>query len=669
MDQYTKINITKQNNKKMANNNRVSFTYNNFEDPVRGHKYPNESGPFIKHTETDFNKMCDFYKDKTYIEAAIASFEKFKNSECLGWRKTKGDSVEDSFSFITYGEVKNKAEIFARNLVNLNLNSRDEDTGYEFIGLFSRNCAEWAITDIACQLMSITTVTFYSTLGDLAFEHICNQTNVSTICVSPESSAQLINYKTKYGLNSLKNVIVFDFSQDLKEGVFEKLQNAGLNVFSFNKLSTENSGSMINFKISKPDTTLTICYTSGTTALPKGVELTQRNFIAQSINIDDSGYFLDTSSRHLSYLPLAHVMERISILVILLKGAKIGFITGDVRKYLREDIAIIKPTFLIAVPRVLDLFRKVIFDEIAKLKGCKRCLVESALKTKRDNLIKKGQITHGLYDKIVFKKIREKFGGQIQVFVTGSAPLSKDLAEDIKILFSVPIIEGYGMTECCGAAVTTYFNDNTNSSAGGAISVMKIKLQDVNEMNYNNRTQLEYKPSPTGEICLSGPCIFKGYYKNPEETNKTIDQQGWLHTGDVGRIMPDDKGLKIIDRVKEIFKLSQGEYIAPSKLEGVYSKSKYVMQICVYGNSSKNTIVGLIVPNANNIKEYVTSQGKWTESSKIEDFYQDQDVLAEVKRDLDELAKINNFNSLEKIPSFALIQGEFNIDNGCLKNL
>jgi long-chain acyl-CoA synthetase len=334
---------------------------------------------------------------------------------------------------------------------------------------------------------------------------------------------------------------------------------------------------------------------------------------------------------------------------------------------LREDISILRPTFLVAVPRVLDTFRKLIFDKISKLPaGYKKNLVENAIKAKKENLQSSGKISHWWYDFIVFKKIRQEFGGRLEVFITGSAPMSKDLADDIKILFSVPILEAYGMTECAGAAVVTRSRDLTNTNAGGCLSTTKIKLIDVPEMRYGSHTTLDGNPSPTGEICIGGPCNFKGYYKNPEETAKAIDSDGWIHTGDVGRILPDCQGLKIIDRVKEIFKLSQGEYIAPSKLESIYSKSKYVMQICVYGNSTKNNIVALIVPNAPNLKEFVQSQGKWKEDSKVEEFYYDLDVKSEVKKDLDNLANINSFNALEKIPQFTILTREFTIDNGCL---
>jgi len=507
-----------------CNQAKNQIIYNRYESLPDANLPQSFSGPFVRTTKEDFEEAVKYYKDKTYISEVLKSFDTYKDKPCLGWRKEKDSGLEAEYSYINYGVVKSYAQTLAKNLIENDLHNTDEFNGYKFLGIFAKNCAEWIITDIACQLMSITTVTFYSTLGDLAFEHICHQTNVKTICVSVDSINTFINYKNKFGLENVQNVIVFDLSNTIHFDALDNLAKTGVKVFSFTNLVKNASPNDHPFDVSKPDTTLTLCYTSGTTALPKGAELTQRNFIAQMVNIDDAGYHINTKSTHFSYLPLAHVMERVCLLLAFVKGAAIGFISGDVRKYLREDMQILKPTFLVAVPRVLDTFRKLIFDELSKVPaGCKKNLVEKALRTKRENLISDGQITHSLFDKLVFNKIREKFGGKIEVFITGSAPLSKDLADDIKILFSVPIIEAYGMTESTAAAICTNVNDLSNTSAGGCISTFKIKLSDVPEMNYNSNTKLDGEASPTGEIMMKGPCIFKGYYKNPEETANLLN--------------------------------------------------------------------------------------------------------------------------------------------------
>lgn len=668
------------------------IVYNRYENPM---KFDGKdeiitssgfTGPFVRRDLQTFNEVDKYYKDKTIIEEILKTFLKNRERECLGYRRLNSQGeYERNFTFFTYGQIESYTEALAKNLERKKLtsigssnlefenpNSLGESISkkeYEFLGIFSKNCVEWVVTDIACQMMSITSATFYSTLGELAFEHICNQTQISTMSISPENINTLLKYREKYGLKSVQNVIVYNLTQTVSSQNLKDLEEAGLTVYLFTDLikTDANTGKEEFYRMSKPETTLTLCYTSGTTALPKGAELTQRNFIAQLTNVEDAGYNVNSSSVHLSYLPLAHVMERVAILLFMMKGSKVGFITGDVRKYLREDLEILKPTVLIAVPRVLNTFRQLVMDEFSKLpEGFKKNLAHRALRVKRENLQSSGEITHTLYDGLVFRKVRAKFGGKIEVIITGSAPMTKDLADDIKILFSVPIIEAYGMTECTGAAVCSYFTDLANDCAGGCISTAKIKLLDVPEMHYGSNTLLNGEPSPTGEICIYGPIVFKGYYLNPEETKKAIDSEGWLHTGDVGRILPHNQGLRIIDRVKEIFKLSQGEYIAPSKLESTYSKSKYIMQICVYGDSTKNNIVAIIVPNQFNLTELVKSFGKWEEEKSVEHFFDDKDVRDAIVKDLENLAKENNFNSLEKVIKFKFVSKEFTIDNGCL---
>ncbi len=452
----------------------------------------------------------------------------------------------------------------------------------------------------------------------------------------------------------------------MKKIQIESLIQANLHIFSFTKLASEVS-IVHDIQLPKPKDTLTVCYTSGTTNLPKGAELTQLNFLCQMNNVDDTGYQIRSSSFHISYLPLAHVFERCIIFLCLLRGTKIGFITGDVRTYLVQDMSILKPTHFATVPRVMDTFRNSIKDKITKMpEGIQKNLVLRGMKAKLENLRQRGAIKHTFYDFLIFRKICNTFGGRIEVFITGSAPLTKDLAEDIKIFFSVPIIEGYGMTESTAAITIGRIDDLNNTSTGGCIRTTIFKLADVTEMNYSSQTKLDDQPSPTGEIYAGGPCVFKGYFKNPEETKKALTTDGWLKTGDVGRILPGDMGLKIIDRVKEIFKLSQGEYIAPAKLEGVYGKSKYVQQICVYGDSTRNNIIGLIYPNHVNLKQYLTSLGRWKENSKVEEFLQDPEVMEEISKDLTSLAKQNNFNSLELLKYFALIDKEFTVTNECL---
>jgi len=222
------------------------------------------------------------------------------------------------------------------------------------------------------------------------------------------------------------------------------------------------------------------------------------------------------------------------------------------------------------------------------------------------------------------------------------------------------------MTECGGGSHVTRIHDLANGHVGGPVSPIKIKLVDVPELNYTSKTKTGDQITPCGEICMKGPAVFPGYFRDPENTKKMIDEDGWLHSGDVGMVYGDHLKFKIIDRVKEIFKLVQGEYIAPSKLESVYGKSDYVGQICVYGQSVKSYVIAIICPKKHNVITFLKEKDILKDGEEVESHYTNPVLLEEVKKSLDKLAAANNFNSLEKIGKVILSPIDFSTDNELL---
>jgi long-chain acyl-CoA synthetase len=254
----------------------------------------------------------------------------------------------------------------------------------------------------------------------------------------------------------------------------------------------------------------------------------------------------------------------------IMNGSRIGFFTGNILTLL-EDVQALKPTIFMAVPRLLNKIYAKINAGVQATGGLKESLFRSAMEKKLVNLRTNCVYTHGVYDKIVFKKIRAIIGGNVRTLITGSAPVSKDILDFLKCAFSAPIREGYGQTEVCGAATVTKGDDPVSGHVGGPIGCIKIRLRDVPEMGYTAKDI----PNPRGEVQFYGPSLFKGYYKDPERTREAFDEDGWLCSGDVGEVF-EDGTIKIVDRAKNIFKLSQGEYIAPEKLENIYIQTPLV---------------------------------------------------------------------------------------------
>jgi len=286
--------------------------------------------------------------------------------------------------------------------------------------------------------------------------------------------------------------------------------------------------------------------------------------------------------------------------------------------------------------------------------GCKKWLLAKAMNAKTANLTRDGTVTNGCYDKMVFKNVAQVLGGKVKLMSTGSAPIDKNVLDFLKICFSTPIIEGYGLTETSTGGATTNMKDPITGHVGGPSEAIKIRLKDLPDMEYLSTD----KPYPRGEIVVTGPCVFKGYYKRPDKTSEAFDEEGWFQTGDVGMIYPNGS-IKIIDRSKNIFKLSQGEYIAPEKLENIFVLSPFIAQSMVYGDSLKSCTVAIVVPEETVAQEWMKSHGK----SSLAEVYEDDEFKKEIMEDMARLSKENKLSSLEKPKDIYLSSDAFSIEN------
>lgn len=218
--------------------------------------------------------------------------------------------------------------------------------------------------------------------------------------------------------------------------------------------------------------------------------------------------------------------------------------------------------------------------------------------------MKRGYVSSFIFDKLIFGKISNEFGGRLMAIASGSAPISDETLDFMKICLSVPIMEAYAQTETLMSCAMNSC-DLRSGHVGGVAAPQELKLIDVPEMDYT--TDFKDKNGnlcPKGEICIRGCGVMSGYYKNPKLTFEILDEDGWLHSGDIGMILPDNNGLQIIDRRKNIFKLSQGEYIAPERLESAYKSAYGLADIFVYGNSLKSHLVAIVNIDTDILKKF-----------------------------------------------------------------
>lgn len=406
----------------------------------------------------------------------------------------------------------------------------------------------------------ITTVALYDTLGPDAAKFVFDQTRMTTVFCSFEFVSSLSKLKmedAKLGqgkMTSLKNIIVFEDNirnEDKSIALEAGLELHSMSYVIFKGEEAEKAGTA-TVRESKADDVYMFSYTSGTTGDPKGVKLTHKMIVtsAYAINhrVGGSGPAFGPDDTYVSYLPAAHSFEQCSAGIGIIYGMRAGFFSGNVAK-LTDDIKTLRPTFFPSVPRLFNRIYSQIKNKMKEATGMKGYLVQKAVADKLYYLRNDQGVVHSLFDSLVFQRMKEILGGNVRAMITGSAPISGDVLDFLKICFCCPIYEGYGMTETCAGSVTTFANDPTTGIVGGPLMNVKIKLRDIPEMNY-----LSTNDPPKGEVMFWGPGITKGYFKNEEKTKEAFIGE-WLLSGDVGMVNPNGS-LKIVDRAKNIFKLS-----------------------------------------------------------------------------------------------------------------
>jgi len=354
---------------------------------------------------------------------------------------------------------------------------------------------------------------------------------------------------------------------------------------------------------------------------------------------------------HMSYLPLAHSFERIVTFVIISYAACIGFYQGNIVE-LFNDIATLRPTFLVGAPRVWSRLYDKMQIAISSGSTFKKKLFEWGFAAKKKAL--DNGSTAPFWDKILFSKTKARLGGRVRFIISGSAPLDPKLGQFLKICFCCSIIEGYGLTENVGAAFLAQLSDPSFGHVGAPLSSLEVKLVDVPEMEYSSKNT-----PPTGEVCLRGYALFKGYYKAPDQTKEAIDPDGWFHTGDIGR-WNSNGTLSIIDRKKNIFKLAQGEYVAVEYLEGVFIRSKYVLQIWVYGNSFKPKLVSVVVPDPDVVFPWAKENGL---EPNMQELVKNDKLNKLIFDDLTKTAKDAKLHGFEYVKAIFLVAEPFSPDN------
>lgn len=605
-------------------------------------------------TRTKDNELIETYdKDvQTLYQNFRYGSKKYPNNRCLGYRSVDDKGVAGDFVWQSYLQVENRISEFGSGLLSCSEITKLEKGSH--VGIYSKNRPEWVIAEQACYAQSMIPISLYDTLGPEAVAFIINQAEISTIISEKVNIPKLI--KAKDSCPSMKLIIQIEKEGDPQ--LTNQAKEKGLTIINFGEV--ESKGSFYKNQDNPPssrDDVATIMYTSGTTGDPKGVMLSHGNILSMISSGIELGIKLRPDDVHISYLPLAHIFERAVQTILFMAGGCVGFFQGDIPK-LFEDIALLKPTIFPSVPRLFNKLHDKAMAKVEKDGGISKLIFNMGINSKKGNLDNGGEPKSMLWDSIVFSKFRERLGGRVRMLVTGSAPISKEIHQFLQVCFSCPVLQGYGLTETAAGGTITLPWDFKTGNVGPPLTCNEIALQDVTELNYLSTNEI-----PQGEICIRGKNVFKGYYKQPEKTREVVDEDGWFHTGDIGQWNPNGT-LSIIDRKKNIFKLSQGEYVAPEYIESIYIKNKFIEQIFIYGDSLQSSLVAVIVPDREVLEEWAKSNNLGNTEFKV--LCQDEKIINMISQDSVKTAKEFKLKGYEIARAIYLDSEPFSEVNGLL---
>lgn len=601
------------------------------------------------------------------------------NSLCLGERRY--DQVSKSWGpyiFQTFSEVDERVSNLASGIINIvekhaNLNPFKEQYT---VGLFGPNSRNWTVTDLACNRTAITPVPLYDTLGPDSTKYIVNLTNMPIIFASIAHIPYILSIKNELptlkaivSLNDLEDPEYYEHPGHSKRDVLNSwAKSVSVALYSFSDVEENGRHVPREFRKPVPEDVFTINFTSGTTGNPKGVILKNSTIAAGASMVKYNDLFRgDSKDCYLSFLPLAHIYERVNIHGILSSGIKVGYIRGDMTK-LFEDLRELKPSMVCGVPRIWNKMVTGIKTSTVEAPGKVGEMSRLAFQAKLKNLKESGEVTHPKFDKLWSDNVKKQLGFEnVKMLNSGSAPLAAENIDFMKCALSVKFSEGYGLTETTsGISIVNGESDNHSGSVGPVTPTSEVCLRDLPELGYS----VHDKPNPRGEIMIRGPQIFQGYYKNEEETVKSIEEDGWFHTGDVGMI--DEVGrIYIIDRVKNMFKLAQGEYVGPERIESVYSSaSSLISQIFVDGNSFETFLVGIVgitpEPYASLVKSKLNLSLNPSDIEQIKASFKRKDVRRVVLEQIDGDVRTSGLKGFEKIKNLQLFIEPLSPANGTL---
>lgn len=556
-----------------------------------------------------------------------------QRSEELAFRHFPNDS--DHIEDMSYGMVYELVRAVAMGIRGLGIERGNR------VAILSETRVEWSICDYACLCAGVLDVPIYSTLAVPQVAYILEDSGSSLVFTSTIEQAEKA-LAASHQINGDIQIVLFDKSESTPDNVlgWEDFLEKG------STLSRDigNDAFRIMAMEAEPDDVATILYTSGTTGNPKGVMLTHNN-LWSNVTATTRVFSHEKGDNSLVFLPLSHVLQRMVSYWLFFQGDTVTY--AHSMETVADDIKLVRPSIVVSVPR---LYEK-IYNAVTNADGLKRKLVQWAQRTgaywAEDKLSGREpsyflKLKYRLADVLVFKKVRAAMGGKIRFFVSGGAPLAKEINH---FFFSagIWIMEGYGLTETSPVTNVNSFEDFRIGTVGKPVPGTEIRI------------------SKEGEILIRGPQVMKSYYNLPDATAQAIDSEGWFHTGDVGEI-DEDGFLSITGRIKDIIVTASGKNVSPQPIENLLKTNRFVDQVVMIGDR-RNFCVILVVPSFSDLESWVLNKdGIGSLDAKT--------LLA--RKDVQDLMREQIFDYLKDLAPFqtpkkiGLIESPFAIEDGTL---
>jgi len=544
-----------------------------------------------------------------------------------------GTKRSGRYQWNTYREFGDLVDGLRGGLASLGVGAGDR------VALIADNRVEWAVTAYATYGLAACVVPMYEKQAPSEWAYILRDAGVKVAVVATRTIADKVR-GLQQEVPSLEVVVPMEGS----------VTEAG----SFAHLVGVGKASPVAAVSPAPEVLAGFIYTSGTTGSPKGVLLTHGN-LASNVNAMQEIFPMEEADSSLSFLPWAHSFgQTCELHCMIANGASVGF--AESVATIMPNLLEVRPTLLFSVPRIFNKIYDGLSKRMAKLGGVKQGLFEAGLANARARraLAARGRSSWLLerkaafFDKVVFSKVRESFGGRLKYAICGGAALSREVAEFIDDL-NIQVYEGYGLSETSPICTANAPGRRRIGSAGRAIPGVQVTIEPVEEV----------QDAGVGEIVIHGPNVMQGYHGLPEETAKVLMADGGFRTGDLGRLDRDGY-LWITGRVKEQYKLENGKYVVPSPLEELLKLSPFISQVLLYG-ANRPYNVALIVPDAEALGAWASSRQRPAELAKL---VQDDAVRALFTEEIAQRSR--DFKAYERPRRFDFVLEEFSTENGML---